>query len=120
VSRWALATLGALLVVGVAAVALARFFGKSGSRPSIAVTIISRWLAAYVLWSFAGGMAVTAGVLATYQSAPFALIGLLGAVVEYRARVRAGPDRGLTVFVGIQLAWLVAVLLQNGLLLGGW
>ena len=119
-SRWALVTLGALLVLGVATVALALFFGKSGSRPSIGVSIVARWLAAYVLWSFAGGLAVTGGVLATYHSAPLAVIGLLAAMYEYRTHVRAGRERGLAIFVGVQLAWLVFVLLQNGMLLAGW
>ena len=119
-SRWALITLGALLVLGGATVALARAFGKSGSRPSIVVSVVARWLAAYVLWSFAGGLAMTGGWLATYSSVPFAVLCLLGALAEYRTRVRAGAERGLAIFVGVQLAWLVVVLLQNNLLVGGW
>src|SRR5436309_565694 len=76
VTRWALVALGALLVLGGATVALARFFGKSGSRASIVVSVVARWLAVYVLWSFAGGLAVTYGLLATYYSPAFAVIGL--------------------------------------------
>ena len=34
--------------------------------------------------------------------------------------MRAGRERGLVIFVGVQLAWLVLVLLQNGLLIAGW
>jgi hypothetical protein len=48
------------------------------------------------------------------------VIALLGAIFDYRARGRAGPERGLVIFVGVQLAWLVFVLLQNGLLIAGW
>ena len=119
-SRWALATLVVLFLLGVGAVALARLFGRSGSRASVGVSIIAHWLAAYVLWSFAAGLAVTAGLLATYQTAAFAAICLLGAVFQYRAHIKAGRDLGLAIFVGVQLAWLVFVLLQNGMLIPGW
>jgi hypothetical protein len=120
VTRWALAALGTLLVLGVAAVALARFFGRSTSRGSVVVSIVARWLAAYVLWSFAGGLALTYGLLTAYPSPAFAVVTLLGALGEYRARRRAGAERGLAIFVGVQLAWLVFVLLQNGMLSAGW
>ena len=119
-TRWALATLGALLVLGLSVVALARLFGKSGSRASLGVSILAHWLAAYVLWSFAAGLAVTGGLLVTYHSAPFAAICLLGALFQYRAHVRVGRQRGLGIFVGVQIAWLVFVLFQNGMLAAGW
>ena len=119
-SRWALGTLAVLFLLGVGAVSLARLFGKSGSRASVGVSITAYWLAAYVLWSFAAGLAVTAGVLTTYQTPVFAAICLLGAVFQYRAHLQAGRDRGLAIFVGVQLAWLVFVLLQNGMLAPGW
>jgi len=119
-SRWALATLVVLFLLGLGAVSLARLFGRSGSRASVGVSIIAHWLAAYVLWSFAGGLAVTAGLLATYQTAVFAAVCLLGAVFQYRAHMQAGRDRGLAIFFGVQLAWLVFVLLQNGMLTPGW
>jgi hypothetical protein len=119
-NRWALATLGVLLLIGVGAVTLARLFGKSGSRASVGVSIIAHWLAAYVLWSFAAGLAVTAGLLTTYQTAAFAALCLLGAILQYRAHLQAGRERGLAIFVGVQLAWLVFVLLQNGMLTAGW
>ena len=48
------------------------------------------------------------------------VIGLLGAICEYRASVRVGRERGLAIFVGVQLAWLVFVLFQNGMLVAGW
>ena len=119
-SRWALATLAVLFLLGLGAVTLARLFGKSGSRASVGVSIIAHWLGAYVLWSFAAGLAVTAGWLTTYQSAAFAGICLLGAVFQYRAHLQAGRDRGLAIFFGVQLAWLVFVLLQNGMLTTRW
>lgn len=119
-TRLALVTLGVLLLLGVGTVALARLLGKSGSRGSVGVAIVSRWLATYVLWSFAGGLARTYGLLVEYYTPALALIALLGAIVEYRTRIRAGRERGLVIFVGVQLAWLVFVLLQNGLLIPGW
>jgi hypothetical protein len=120
VTRWVLVTLGVLLLLGIATVALARLLGKSGSRGSVVVSIVSRWIAAYVLWSLGGGLARTYGLLVEYYTPAFAVIALLGALFEYRARLRAGRDRALAIFVGVQLAWLVFVLLQNGLLTPGW
>ena len=119
-TRWALATLAGLFLLGIAAVTLARLFGKSGSRASVGLSVIAHWLAAYVLWSFAAGLAVSAGLLTTYQTAAFAAICLLGALFQYRAHLQAGRDRGLAIFFGVQLAWLVFVLLQNGMLAPGW
>jgi hypothetical protein len=119
-TRWALATLAALFLLGIGAVALARLFGKSGSRASVGVSILAYWLAAYVLWSFAAGLAVTTGLLTTYHTAAFATVCLLGALFQYRAHMQAGRDSGLAVFFGVQLAWLVFVLLQNGMLAAGW
>ena len=79
-TRWALATLLALLALGVVTVALARFFGKSGSRASVVVSVAAHWLAAYVLWSFAGGLAVTAGLFSAYHNTPFAAIGVASSI----------------------------------------
>ena len=56
-TRWALLTLGAFIVLGVIGVATARFFGKSGSKLSIQISVAAYWFAAYVLWSFAAGLA---------------------------------------------------------------
>jgi hypothetical protein len=120
VTRWALVTLGVLLLLGIATIALARLLGKSESRGAVVVSIASRWLAASVLWSFGGGLARTYGLLVEYYTPAFAVIALLGAIFEYRTRARAGRERGLAIFVGVQLAWLVFVLLQNGLLIPGW
>src|SRR5260370_193311 len=73
-SRWALATLVVLFLLGAGAVALARLFGKSGSRASIGVSIIAHWLCPYRLWRFPAGLAVTARCLPTYHSPPFPCI----------------------------------------------
>jgi hypothetical protein len=120
VTRLALATLGTLLVLGGVVVALARLRGKSTRRGSVIVAIVARWLAAYALWSFAGGLALMYGLLGAYNSPAFAAVTLFGAIVEYRAQVRLGRERGLVIFVGVQLAWLALVLLQNGILTAGW
>ena len=101
--------LGALTVVA------ARFFGTSGSRAATLVSVVAHWLAAYVLWSFAGGLAVRHGVLDVYYPALFAIMALVGGAWQYRIQLRAGREQGRIVFVGCQLAWLVAVLAQNGL-----
>jgi hypothetical protein len=114
-SRWGLATLGALLVIGAAGVVLARVFGASGSRPAAMVTIASHWIAAWVLWTFVAGLALQAGVLAVYEPALFAAVALGGAIFQYQALARGASDRARTIFVGAQLAWLVLVLAQNGL-----
>src|SRR5258708_10090855 len=111
-SRWALATLVVLFLLGAGAVALARLFGKSGSRASIGVSIIAHWLGAYVLWSFAAGLGLTAGMLTTYQSAAFPGICLLGAVFLYRAHLQAGRHSMLAIFVGVQLAMPLICLVQ--------
>jgi hypothetical protein len=115
-TRWALATLAALLLLGIVVAAVARFFGRPGSRASIFVSVVASWLGAWTLWSFAGGLLVRYGVLSTYHGALFAPVALLGALFHYRAHVRAGRVEGLAVFVGGQLAWLAVVLVQNGAL----
>ncbi len=114
--RWALATLVGLLLAGAAAVTVARFFGKSGSRISILVSVVAQWLGAYVLWNFAGGLALHYGWLGTYDGTLFGLLALGMGWWQYRTRLRAGRQAGLTIFVGGQLAWLIAVGVQNGLL----
>ncbi len=113
-TRYTLAVLGLLILLGAASVALARFFGRSGSRPSLLVSVLAHWLAAYVLWSLAGGLARQYGVLSTYETSWFLLLALVGAVWHYRLQRRAGREQGLVVFVGGQLLWLVIVMAQNG------
>ncbi len=84
------------------------------ARASTLVSVVACWLGAYVLWTFAGGLAVRYGLLSTYPGAVFGLVAVVGGVCHYRARVRAGPERGFAVFVAVQLAWLALVLFQNG------
>ena len=115
-TRWAVLTLVALMVAGAGAVSLGRLLGRSGSPASVLVSVVAHWLGAWVIWSFAGGLALRYGVLTTYEGAWFAIVALVGAIAHYRIQVRAGREPGLMVFVGAQLLWLVVVLLQNGVL----
>src|SRR2546428_1006511 len=112
--RGALLTFLTTLILGAATVVVARFFGRSQSRASILVSVISHWLAAYVLWTFAAGLAHRYGVLATYDSYLFVVLALVVGFWHYRVRLARGREQGLVVFVGGQLAWLVIVLVQNG------
>jgi hypothetical protein len=115
VTRWAILTLGVFLVLGVIGVATARFFGKSGSRLSIQVSVVAHWLAAYVLWSFLAGLAAKYRIIHSYEAGWFVLFALAGAWLHYRARVAGDAERGLAVFVGAQLVWLFLILLRNGI-----
>lgn len=118
-TRWTMALAGAALALGLAGVAVARLLDRPGSRASVLVSVVAGWLAAWVLWSFAGSLAVRAGMLSTYDGTFFAVAAVAGAFWQYRRAMRDGRERGLVVFVGVQLAWLVVVLVQNGLLSGG-
>jgi len=112
-------TVVALLLIffgGAVAVWVARFFGKSGSRASILVTVVAQWLGAYVLWTFAGGLLLYYGIVTRYDGTLFGLVALMLGFVHYRTRVSAGREQAALVFVGGQLAWLAIVLVQNGLL----
>jgi hypothetical protein len=116
VTRWAwllggLAVLGGLLALGTA-----RMAGRQGTRPAALLSVVTMWLAAWVLWGFAGGLAAHYGALTTYDSTLFALLALAGGVWQYRTQVRQGRQAGLTVFVAGQLVWLAVVLWRNGAL----
>jgi hypothetical protein len=117
VTRWALVTLGTFIVLGAAGVAVARFFGKSGSRLSIQVAVVSQWLAAYVLWSFVVALAMKYRALGSYEAWWFVPFALAIGWWHYRVRLSAGRERALSIFVGAQLVWLSVVLLQAGLLM---
>jgi len=117
VTRWTLAVGGALVLGAIVTVTVARALGWSGSRLSILGSVVTLWLAAYVLWGFAGGLAAHYGLIARYDGGLFAALAVAGAAWQYRAQVRRGRDRGLTVFVAGQLVWLVVVMARNGLLL---
>jgi hypothetical protein len=116
VTRWAVALSVILLVGGLATVAVSRRLGKSGSRPSVFVSVLALWIAAWALWSFAGGLAAQYGVLHRYDGTLFAAVALAGGAWQYRTQVRQGRERGLTVFVGAQILWLVVVMARNGVL----
>lgn len=115
-SRWTIATLGALLLGGAMAVALARLLGKSGSRASVLVNVVASWLGAWALWTFVGGLAVRYGALGVYDGTLFGLLALGLGAWQYRTRLRAGREPALAIFVGGQLAWLMILAVQNGLL----
>ena len=115
-TRWAFTLTALLLTGGVAAVWWARLRGKSGSRGSVLVSVLSGWLAAYVLWSLAGGLAARYGVLTTYNGPLFAAVAVVAGTWQYQAQVRQGRERGLTIFVAAQLVWLAVVIVQNGVL----
>ena len=114
-TRWALLTFLTVLVLGAAAALVARFFGRSQSRASILVSVVAHWLAAYVLWTFAAGLAYRYGVLAAYDSYLFVILAVVLGFWHYRTRVERGREPALAVFVGGQLAWLVILLVRNGL-----
>jgi hypothetical protein len=117
VTRWAFLTLGAFIILGVVGVATARFFGKSGSKLSIQISVAAHWFAAYVLWSFAAGLAAKYRLIVDYEAGWFVLIALVGGWWHYRALLTGGLERGLAVFVGAQLVWLAVILYRNGLLI---
>ena len=113
-TRWALLTFVVILGLGTTAVLVARFFGHSESRASILVSVIAHWLAAYVLWTFAGGLAYRYGALTAPDSYVFVLLAVVVGFWHYRIRVERGREQGLAVFVAGQLAWLILLLVQNG------
>lgn len=117
-TRWALAVLVSTMLIGTATIFAARLLGKSGSHASLVVSVVAHWLGAYVLWSFLGGLAVHYRLLSVYDGALFALLALGVGYWQYVTAVTRGRERGLLVFVGGQLAWLVVLLYQNGMLWG--
>ena len=113
--RWVFAALGLFLAVGVIAVAVGRIFGKPGSKLSMQVAVVAHWLGAYILWTFVAGLAAKHGLLRTYDGGWFVPFALVAAWAHYRARLGGNAERGLAVFVGAQLVWLLIVLVRNGL-----
>jgi hypothetical protein len=118
--RLTLVVLAGLLAVGLTIATIERLRGRRGSPAALLVSVAVQWLAAWVLWSFAGGLALRAGLLGAYDGSLFPLVAVAGGVWQYRAAVARGREHGLVVFVGAQLAWLAVVLLRNGLLRGVW
>jgi len=114
VIRWVASSLLAVLVITGLCALGARLLGRRHARGSLLVSVIALWMGAFVLWNFAGGLALHYGLLTSYSGHLFTLVALGGGIWHYRTAVASGRERGLTVFVGIQVAWLVVVLLQNG------
>lgn len=115
-TRWALVLSGVVLLGGVVSVAVARRLGKSGSRPSVLVSVVALWLAAWALWGLAGGLAARYGLLDRYDASLFAVLAVMAGAWQYRTHVRQGRDRGLTVFVAAQILWLAVIMARNGAL----
>lgn len=113
-TRWALLTFLAILALAAATVVVSRLLGRSESRASILVSVIAQWLAAYALWTFGAGLGHRYGLLAAYDSYLFVVLAMVVGFWHYRVRVARGHEQGLVVFLGGQLAWLVIVLVQNG------
>jgi hypothetical protein len=107
--------LAGVVLGGIVLVSVARAFGWSGSRLSLLVSVVSQWLAAWLLWGFAGHLALRSGLIVEYEPAIFAALGLPAAIWQYRTAIATGPDRARAIFVGAQLLWLVVVGLQNGM-----
>jgi hypothetical protein len=116
VNRAAFVMLALVLLAGVVTVGAARLLGRSGSRGSVLVAVVARWVAAWALWTFAGGLARHYGLLGAYDSTLFSALALALGFWEYRTRVHARPEAGRVIFVGGQFVWLVIVGVQNGLL----
>jgi hypothetical protein len=116
VTRWAVVLSLVLLGGGLVSVVVARRLGKSGSRPSVFVSVVSLWIAAWALWGLVGGLAARYGLLDRYDGTLFAALGAVAGAWQYRAHVRQGRERGLTVFVAAQILWLVVVMARNGIL----
>jgi hypothetical protein len=116
VTRWALVFSVALLLGGIVTVAVARRLGKSGSRPSVLVSVVALWITAWALWGLFGGLAARYGLLDRYDGTLFAVLAVAAGAWQYRTQVRQGRERGLTVFVAAQILWLVVVMARNGVL----
>jgi hypothetical protein len=116
VTRWALVLSAVLLMGGIVTVAVARRLGRSGSRPSVLVSVVASWIAAWALWGLVGGLAAHYGLLDRYDGTLFAALALAAGAWQYRTQVRQGRERALTVFVAAQILWLVVVMVRNGVL----
>ena len=115
-TRLALALSVILLLGGLLTVTIARRLGRSGSRPSVLVSVVALWIAAWALWSLVGGLAAHYGLLQRYDGTLFAALAVAAGAWQYRTQVRQGRERGLTVFIGAQILWLVVVMARNGVL----
>ena len=85
-------------------------------RPSVLVSVVASWIAAWALWGLVGGLAAHYGLLDRYDGTLFAALALAAGAWQYRTQVRQGRERALTVFVAAQILWLVVVMVRNGVL----
>jgi len=115
VHRWVVVACAALVLAGVC---VAWTVGRSGTRAAALSRVAAGWLGAWVLWGFAGGLAARWGGLAGDDAVLFAPLALLGGVWQYRTEARGDRERGLAIFVGGQLLWLLFVLARHGVLGG--
>jgi hypothetical protein len=115
VKRWAWLAAALVVLGGLLALATARLTGRPESRPATVVSVVTMWLAAWILWGFVGGLVAHYGA-ATYDGTLFTVLAVAGAIWQYRTQVRQGRQQGLAVFVAGQLLWLGVVLWQNGVL----
>ena len=114
--RWIWLAGGVVVAGSLVALGAARVLGRPGSRPATVLSVVTGWLAAWVLWTFSGGLAARHGLLDTYDGTLYAAVAAVGGLWQYRTQVQQGRERGLAVFVAAQLVWLGIVLLQNGVL----
>src|SRR5678809_106935 len=71
VKRWVWLTAGLLVLLGLVGLGTARLVGRRGSRASALIAVVTAWLAAWILWGFAGGLAAHYGALERYDGTLF-------------------------------------------------
>ena len=113
-TRFLAITLAVFIGLGVIGAVTARFFGRKTSRLSVLGSVIVSWMGAFAVWSFAVALAARWGFAAGDETGWFGMFALVGGWWHYRVRVAAGPERGLAVFIGAQLVWLLVLLYRNG------
>ena len=86
--RWVWLTAGLLVLLGLVGLGTARLVGRRGSRASALIAVVTAWLAAWILWGFAGGLAAHYGALERYDGTLFTIIAVLGGIWQYRIYVR--------------------------------
>ncbi|HEV8614054.1 MAG TPA: hypothetical protein VGU22_01040 [Methylomirabilota bacterium] len=102
-----------MLLACAATIAVRRVLRRPPSRASLLLSVVAAWLAAYVLWGFAGGLAERYGFLDVYDGKIFGVVAVAGGFWQYRTQLRDGRERGLAVFVAVQLLWLLVVIVRN-------
>ena len=72
--RWIWLAGGVVIAGSLLALFASRLLGRPGSRSATLLSVVTSWLGAWVLWSFAGGLAARHGLLGTYDGSLFALV----------------------------------------------